>query len=153
MKGIKLQLGDHVFIKSLNGGYHTTLIKIAAIHQKKVGYHNVPNKLNWVRFNLLEPIPLTSEILEKNGFDKVPQPGCSNPYHWEFKEYEEETDELLYHIKAYSNPFRGMYVSIENFGDCATLSLNKQIEHFHELQQALRLCGLDELADNLKIEK
>ena len=153
MKGIKLQLGDYVFIKSLNGGYHTTLIKIAAIHQKKVGYHNVPNKLNWVRFSLLEPILLTSEILEKSGFDKIPQSGCSNPYYWEFKEYEKGTDALLYHIKAYSNPFRGMYIFIDNFGDCATLSFNKQIESLHELQQALRLCGLDELADNLKIEK
>ena len=152
MKGIKLQLGDYVFIKSLNGD--TTLIKIAAIHQKKVGYHNVPNKLSWVRFSLLEPILLTSEILEKNGFDKVfSQPDCLNPYYWEFKEYEEETNALLYHIKAYSNPFRGMYIFIENFGDCATLSFNKQIEHLHEFQQALRLCGLDELADNLKIEK
>lgn len=153
MKGIKLQIGDYVFIKSLNGGYHTTLIKIAAIHQKKVGYHNVPNKLNWVRFSLLEPIPLTSEILEKSGFNKVPQPGCSNPYYWEFKKFEEGTDELLYCIKAYSNPFRGMYIFIENFGDCATLSFNKQVESLHELQQALRLCGLNELADNLKMEK
>lgn len=153
MKGIKLQIGDHVLIKSLNGGYHTTLIKISAIHQKKVGYHNVPNKLNWVRFSLLEPIPLTSEILEKNGFDKVPQSGCSNPYYWEFKEYEEGTDALLYHIKAYSNLFRGMYISIDNFGDCATLSFNKQVESLHEFQQALRLCGIDKLADNLKIEK
>lgn len=151
MKGIKLQLGDYMFIKSPSGD--TTLIKIAAIHQKKVGYHNVPNKLNWVRFSLLEPIPLTPEILEKNGFDKVPQSGCSNPYYLEFKEYEEETDELLHHIKAYSNPFRGLYISIDNFGDCATLSFNKQVESLHELQQALRLCGLDELADNLKIEK
>lgn len=153
MKGIKLQLGDYVFIKSLNGGYHTTLIKIAAIHQKKVGYHKVPNKLNWVRFSLLEPIPLTPEILEKNGFDKVPQPDCLNPYSWEFKKFEEGTDELLYHIRAYDTPFRGMYISIENFGDCATLSFNKQMESLHKFQQALRLCDLDELANNLKIEK
>lgn len=153
MKGTKLQIGDYVFIKSLYGGYHTTLIKIAAVHQGKVGYHNVPNKLNWVRIGLLEPIPLTSEILEKNGFDKVPQSGCLNPYYWEFKEYEEETDALLYHIKAYRNPFRGMYIFIENFGDCGTLSFNKQMESLHELQQALRLCGIDKLADNLKMEE
>ena len=153
MKGIKLQLGDYIFIKSLNGGYHTTLIKIAAIHQKKVGYHKVPNKLNWVRIGLLEPIPLTSEILEKNGFNKVPQPGCSNPYYWEFKKFEEGTDELLYHIKAYSTLFRGMFISIENFGDCEPVNFSKQIEHFHEFQQALRLCSLDKLANNLKMEE
>lgn len=153
MKGIKLQLGDYVFIKSLYGGYHTSLIKISAIHLKKVGYHNVLDRLNWVRFSLLEPILLTPEILEKNGFNKVLQPDCSNSYYWEFKKFEEGTDALLYHIKAYSNPFRGMHIFIENFGDCATLSFNKQMESLHELQQALRLCGLDELADNLKMEK
>lgn len=151
-KGIKLQLGDYVFIKSLNGGYHTSLIKIAAVHQKKVGYHRTPNKLNWVRFSLLEPIPLTTEILEKNGFNKVPQPNCSNPYHWEFKEYEEGTDELLYRIEAYYNQLCGMYISIDNYGDCEPY-FDKQIEHIHELQQALRLCDLDELANNLKVEE
>lgn len=151
MKGIKLQVGDYVFIKSPSGD--TSLIKISAIHLKKVGYHKVPNKLNWVRIGLLEPIPLTSEILEKNGFNKVPQSGCSNPYYWEFKEYEEETDELLHHIKAYRNPFRGLYISIENHADCEPVNFNKQIEHFHELQRALRLCGLDKLANNLEIEK
>lgn len=151
MKGLKLQLGDYVFIKSPSGD--TALIKIAAIHQKKVGYHNTPNKLNWVRISLLEPIPLTAEILEKNGFNKVPQSGCLNPYYWEFKEYEEEIDELLYSIKACCNLFRGMYISIENHGDCEPVNFGKQIEHFHEFQQALRLCSLDELANNLKIEK
>lgn len=149
MKGIKLQLGDYVFIKSPSGD--TTLIKIAAIHQKKVGYHSTPNKLSWVRLSLLEPILLTSEILEKNGFNKVPQPNCSNPYHWEFKEYEEGADELLYCIKAYRHIFRGLRITIENYVDCNNFA--KQVEHFHELQQALRLCGLDKLADNLKIEK
>lgn len=153
MKGTKFQIGDYVFIKSLYGGYHTTLIKIAAVHQKKVGYHNVSNKLNWVRIGLLEPIPLTAEILEKNGFNKVPQPNCSNPYHWEFKKYEEGTDELLYLIKAYCSLFRGMYISIDNYGDCSADYFGKQLEHFHEFQQALRLCDLDKLADNLKMEE
>lgn len=153
MKGIKLQLGDYVFIKSLSGGYHISLIKIAAIHQKKVGYHNVLDRLSWVRFSLLEPIPLTSEILEKNGFDKVPQPGRLNPYHWELNLEEDETGELLYSIKAYCNLFRGMYISIENHGDCWPINFSKQIEHFHEFQQALRLCGLDELTNNLKVEE
>lgn len=153
MKGTKLQIGDYVFIKSLYGGYHTTLIKIAAVHQKKVGYHSTPNKLNWVRIGLLEPIPLTSEILEKNGFNKVPQPNCSNPYHWEFYQNEEGTGEVLCRIKAYRTLFRGMYISIDNYGDCESVNFGKQLEHFHELQQALRLCDLDKLADNLKMEE
>ena len=45
------------------------LIRVAAVHHKKVGYHSCVYKLDWVRESLLKPIPLTDEILEKNGFD------------------------------------------------------------------------------------
>ena len=61
MKCNELQLGNHVLIKPSG-----KLISIAAIHQKKVGYHNVPNKLEWVRQSMLNPIFLTDDILEKN---------------------------------------------------------------------------------------
>ena len=91
----------------------------------------------------LEPIPLTSELLERNGFERLPQHGCANPYHWMLEKYEEETDGLLYRIKAYETPFRGMFVSIDNPSACETISFGKQIEFVHELQHALRLCGID----------
>lgn len=98
----------------------------------------------------LEPIPFTSEILEKFRFNKVPQQGCSNPYYWMMEKYEDESEGLLYRITAYKTPFRGMYVSIDNYADCEPIKFSKQIEHFHELQHTLRLCGLNDLADNLK---
>lgn len=63
MKATELMIGDYVLVKP-----SMMLIKVAAIHHKKVGYHAVTHKLNWVRMDLLEPIPLTPEILEKNGF-------------------------------------------------------------------------------------
>lgn len=61
MKCNELQLGNYVLIKPSG-----KLISIAAIHQKKVGYHNVPNKLEWARQSMLNPIFLTDDILEKN---------------------------------------------------------------------------------------
>ena len=61
MKCNELQLGNYVLIKPSG-----KLISIAAIHQKKVGYHNVPTKLEWVRQSMLNPIFLTDDILEKN---------------------------------------------------------------------------------------
>ena len=91
----------------------------------------------------LEPIPLTSELLEKNGFERVPQPGCANPYHWMLEKYEEESDGLLFRIKAFNNPFRGMFVSIDNPSACETISFGKQIEFVHELQHALRICEIE----------
>lgn len=61
MKCNELQLGNYVLIKPSG-----KLISIAAIRQKKVGYHNVHNKLEWVRQSMLNPIFLTDDILEKN---------------------------------------------------------------------------------------
>ena len=148
MKPTDLQTGDYALVKP-----SMMLIKVSAVHHKKVGYHAVTHKLNWVRMDLLESIPLTSEILEKLGFNKVPQQGCLNPYHWTLDVYEEESEELLYSIKAYKTLFRGMYISIDNHADCEPIKFSKQIEYFHELQNALRLCSLNELADNLKMEE
>ena len=61
----------------------------------------------------------------------------------DWKKYEEETDGLLFRVKAFNNPFRGMFVSIDNPSACETISFGKQIEFVHELQHALRLCGID----------
>ena len=117
--------------------------RIDAVHLRKLGWHSRKDKLAWTRIGLVRPIPMTSELLEQNGFGRVPQPGCSNPYHWMLEKYEEESEGLLYRIKAYKTPFRGMYVSIGNNADCASINFGKQIEHVHELQHALRLCGID----------
>ena len=96
-------------------------------------------------YDEIEPIPLTSEILEANGWDKVPQPGCANPYHWELSKYEDDKEDdayLLYRVKAYETFFRGMLISISR-PSCEDISFRKQVEHVHELQHALRLCGID----------
>jgi hypothetical protein len=138
MKGIKLQIGDYVFIKSSSGD--TALIKIAAVHQGKVGYHRTPNKLNWVRFSLLEPIPLTPEILEKNGFK-----------HYITEENSDDFDNREGDLYYCLNRTADGYMSCIDVAHSFTIS--GLIKYVHELQHILRLCGLDELADNLKIEK
>ena len=84
-------------------------------------------KYDWVK-----PIPLTPKILDKNGFwvlDKVDNG---------VEEYiEHATDELIFHYN------RG-----NDYYFPKTLISWKYV---HELQHVLRLCGLDELADNFKI--
>ena len=45
-------------------------VQVAAVHQKKVGYHKWPGRLSWVRLDQIKPIPLTPEFLLKNGFTK-----------------------------------------------------------------------------------
>ena len=91
----------------------------------------------------IEPIPLTSELLEANGFERVLQSGCANPYHWMLEKYEEPAAVLLFRIKAFNTPFRGIFVSIDNPSACETISFYKQIEFVHELQHALQLCEIE----------
>ena len=76
----------------------------------------------------ISPIPLTPEILEKNG--------------WKETAYWHEYQDGKNTIQCCLPDMRGIINEIE-------------IEHFeckyvHQLQHLLRLCGLDELADNFK---
>lgn len=76
-----------------------------------------------IKYNALTPVPLTSEILEKNGikfqFGKV----------W----YQLHNDRLQ--------------LAWEHNGDTIRLC----VDYAHQLQHALRLCGLNEIAENFKI--
>lgn len=77
------------------------------------------------------PIPLTEEILEANGFEIN-----DNVEGWQLP-----NDNVPFCIEEFSGLFifNGVYNDI-------------LVEYVHQLQHALRLCGLSELADNLIIE-
>ena len=61
------------------------VIQVAAVHQRKVGYHNVPNKLAWVRLDRLECIKITPETLTVFGFVKTEPDGWLFNEAWEFR--------------------------------------------------------------------
>ena len=77
----------------------------------------------------IEPIPLTPEILEKNG--------------WKEAEYWHEYKDVKCIIQCSLPIMRGRINEIvfENF----------QCKYVHQYQHLLRLCGLEELADNFKV--
>lgn len=84
-------------------------------------------------YDEIEPIPLTPEILEKNGFelrdDFFYHMVDDNPHHYDFK--------------------------LKNGNDGYILEYNTYnliIRYVHRLQRALRLCRLNDLADNFKVE-
>lgn len=145
----KLMLGDYV---NINDGFYPLVAKVSGVG----GWTTVNNEtvpaIEYVfpsslirvvcAITKVSPISVNADILEKNGFKRVPQSDCTNPYHWLLEKYEEESDGLLYRITAYRTPFRGMYVIIDNHADCETINFRKQIEHFHELQHAFRLCSI-----------
>jgi hypothetical protein len=134
MKATELMIGNWVAQK-----HSGLLLKVSEVRPPYIIANGEDGQFHE---DTLEPIPLTAEILEQNGFGRVPQPGCFNPYHWKLEKRDED-GELLYRIEAYNTPFRGMFIQINNLSDCAGCLFRKQIEHFHELQQALRLCNID----------
>lgn len=85
--------------------------------------------------HLLEPVPLTPEILKTNGFEQ--NINYEDDYSFEdttiiFK----HNDKYLF--TASINGSKGMLYLCANY--------------VHELQHALKICGLNKLADNLKLK-
>ena len=104
---------------------------------------------------LIRPIPITPEILEKNG------------WHFDLTPYEKDLNECCgmsidkHWCYADTNIDISLFFPItgEEMGrlDVNNHHLKRYLEfvlrdtlYVHELQRALRLCGLDELADNFK---
>lgn len=61
---VEYMIGDWIMVEGRP-------IQIAAVHQKKVGYHRWEGRLSWVRLDKIIPIPLTSDLLIKNGFKEI----------------------------------------------------------------------------------
>ena len=89
----------------------------------------------------IEPIPLTAEILEKDGWERDID-----------KEWEYNNSHILPHY-CYQWEKRNvkieMYAGLEGF--TISLIIGRRFYAVHELQHVLRLYGLDELADNFKV--
>lgn len=121
MRPEQLQMYDWVLIND-------TPYQVKQITRKKVGYHRVPHNLDYARSEDVKPIRITAEILEKNG---VLSDGVSR---WRF------CDNENWKIR-FSLYYEALRITSEN------IALEGHVVYVHELQQALRLCGI-----NKKIE-
>ena len=79
--------------------------------------------------NQPKPFPLTAEILEKNGWKET--------QYWH--EYQDGRSTIQCRLPDMQGMINGVF--IEHF----------QCEYVHQYQHLLRLCGLNELADNFKV--
>ena len=77
----------------------------------------------------VKPIPLTTEILEKNGWEQTEY--CH--------EYQYGKNTIQCRLPYMVGRING--IDIENF----------KCEYVHQYQHLLRLCGLNELANNFKV--
>ncbi len=124
LKATDLMVGDWVIC------YHPSRLKsfekvsVGLLHtmqEQEYGHIKEDNPL----FRIVEPIPLTPEILEKNGL-------ASNSFcccHFEEDEY------------------MALEISVEEDGIYWTINCDEygimKLEYVHQLQHALKLCGID----------
>ena len=129
MKATELMIGDWVY-----NSYHKKNIKWS--YSEMFCPNGIP-----VIGRDLEPIPLTPEILEKDGWERDID-----------KEWEYNNSHILPHY-CYQWEKRNvkieMYAGLEGF--TISLIIGRRFYAVHELQHVLRLYGLDELADNFKV--
>ena len=130
MKVEELMIGDWVKISHLNK--IGKVYRIDRANGKGNGFAAVIDG-DYYEGNL-EPIPLTTEILEKNGFEKTWQDNFV---------YDNEDIGLIitFHPKE-TNYTNGIYDYIDIEKGCVTIT-EMPIEFVHQLQHALRLCGIE----------
>ena len=128
MKANELMIGDWVKIKTygVSDKYEKTeayiYVEVAEIGSGliTIEYNNEIKEPHRIcEYTEIEPIPLTLEILEKNGFVVESRYCFGNP--------------LLYCVLV-----DGLWIDIsgENY-------FEGKLEYVHQLQQALRLCGIE----------
>lgn len=116
MKVNEIQIGDWLYYKGQFNAFH---FKVESIIKKKVGYHAEPNdhRLYYIRLSECKPIPLTAEILEKN---LATEPQIAWCIGWNKK------DDI--HVEIKREDLNASFYGV--------------IDFVHQLQHALRLCGI-----------
>ena len=84
----------------------------------------------------IQPIPLTPEILEKNGFVKYNEVSDTPPYD------QDEEGNMYYSYKG-EHKFWGWWQPNNVYFIPVNAMIDLEIKYVHELQHALRLCGIN----------
>ena len=137
MKPTDLQIGDYIKYQ----GHVYIIEEISAKGWVHIIHPETRTRVSMASdyiMDLLEPIPLTTGFFAQNGFELrdvfLYHRIDDKPHHYDFK------------LKN-----SGVFTSSGYTLECGIYHLT--IRYVHELQHALRLCGLNELADNFKVEE
>lgn len=143
MEAKELMIGDLVHLYVNNEGITNEDVKVVELSEDSITILNKfgideeyseDDAIDGV--SAITPIFLTPEILEANGF-----------------KYKEKDNEWWHYDEF---PFSDFQIGYEDEDDKRVIfnidTTNIKVNYVHQLQHALRLCGINELADNLKIE-
>ncbi len=118
MEAKELMIGDYLRTK-----FSKNVIKVKEIKQSCVYVED-----NGYEYNEIEPIPLTPEILEKNGF--ILKEGEKSMYGVTIATHYVR-DDIPFEVFCDGEPFSIWFQDPVN------------IKYVHQLQHALRLCGIE----------
>ena len=136
LRSLDLMIGDWLYYK---GQFNAFPFKVESITKKKVGYHAEPNehRMYYLRLSECKPIPLTEEILEKNGF-KPYTPENHLEIVYACQDVSKAVADELYALWPY--PDSSFYLLLRVDGkDMVRID----VHYIHQLQHALRLCEIE----------
>lgn len=142
MKANELMIGDWIWDMEDRKPYQMTPLMVCGLIEHKENEGRV------------HPIYLTAEILEKNGFNvTMGKFDIPNSLIYECDSFNNYSK---IHYEIYWDEHGTLIINSCDF-DAENVAGNCDIDmsgvdYVHELQHALRLCGLTELADNFKVE-
>ena len=128
MKATELQIGDWVL-------FNVSPAQINGISEDMGSRCIRTNKTDvWCSETVIDPIPLTAEILKKNGFDK-----CGDETTFTCND---DKWAIAFVIVDGGCPILTIEEVSQHF-EHNLLNLRDEIYNVHELQHALRLCGIE----------
>lgn len=137
MKATEIQIGDRLIYR---GRLNVFDFRVEQVTKRKVGYHAEPceSRMHYLRLHEVEPIPLTPEILDRNGFRKFDFNNIENQHQWTWW-LDTLTNVSLWCRELNDDPKDGWMIRIESpLASCCL-----KIEHIHQMQHALCLCNID----------
>lgn len=149
--GTNYRVGDLVKV----GG---CVVRLAAVHSKKVGYHATRNKLAWVFLNKVEPIVIDCAFMERNGFVPCkPSEYCMyEEYGFEYETGAAEPEYAKSKVKDSGNfcletgRVRVMHTELSytiKDGSPSPMGFRNTYDgsanYVHELQRVFDMCGVD----------
>lgn len=133
MKATDLMVDIFVYFNCFDG---TRIAVRVTGFNGNVVYGASENGSHWCTIEKVEPIPLTTEILEKNGFIKSTPP---SGIHARCYELNNKKDRYNLTIADY-NKYKRLLLDVDSEdSEC----FNIKCDYVHELQHALHLCGIE----------
>lgn len=143
MKAEELMIGDYIKHGFGGIGKVTELSKgIVTVYDKGLDDGEGNCEVNFAE-NEIQPIPLTPEILEKSDFKKDAFTNLSPDYYFDNDEYS-----ICVNLNSTCDKSKSMWIEKRSSRFTVSIeetrhSLDKRPLYVHQLQHALKLCGIE----------